>query len=181
MRHLPGSWTLTIHLEMPTAESRVYYDQPNPPLPKHRPGLKEELESDSEGPEWPGICFAIVALICAVFTLLSVMNSSWGVASLTRVGLGILGVGGSICLFRGNPNWQWMLVAWAALQIPALFVDPSGNLFDQGLWLGFRYVKTVRMNNVIASMSGVGVNLAGVILLIWIGFISKRGWHPPLQ
>jgi hypothetical protein len=154
---------------------------PNPPLPEYHYSSEKEVKSDSKGPEWPGICFAIVALICAAFSVLSVINSPWGLASVTRVGLAILGAAGAIFLFRGNPNWKWILVAWAALQIPTLFVDPSGNLFGQGLWLGFRYLKTTRMNNVIVSMSGAGINFAGLILLIWIGFISKRGWHPTLQ
>ena len=69
-----------------------------------------------------------------------------------------------------------LLVIWTVLQIPVVIVDPSGPLTNQVFHFGLIRSTSSSVNGTVVEASDFGLNLAGLIFLIW-AVVVNRQWR----
>lgn len=110
----------------------------------------------------------VIGLIAAASVANSVTGALDGdVVSIGQVSLGILGIVAGLAL-RIQHRIAWRLAAvWAALQIPVIEWSLAGNPTKQVISLTFTFISDVTANQHVDHMA-IGINLAGVIFLLWL-------------
>lgn len=90
------------------------------------------------------------------------------VPGITRVLIGLLGIGSAVLLWI-RPRQGWLLaLVWAAIQIPVIAWNVDGNVLAQIISFPLSVSSSTTVNGEITSSSEYGLNLVGIALTVMI-------------
>lgn len=121
------------------------------------------------------ILAAVVGLIGAATVVNNLSDLMAGsVPGIGRVIVGMLGVAAAV-LMRLQPRNGWLLaMAWAVVQIPFYAWSPDGAATAQAVQIPLTMTNSSRVNGQLVSYTSFGVNVAGVIFLVWLRFWKEK-------
>ncbi|MGC4193000.1 MAG: hypothetical protein QM589_17785 [Thermomicrobiales bacterium] len=94
----------------------------------------------------------------------------------TRIGLGIVGVLGSLAILSGRERYTTgmaLLIGWSLLQLPFVSSQVDGNLTKQLVDGLLGVSRSVTVNGVVTEYSATGLNMVGILATI-VAFAAKR-------
>lgn len=130
--------------------------------------LTQRFADLGRGPAILGIAAFVMGVISIGMNLDPALGGD-GVA-LSRVVLGLLGVGGGVLLWLGRNfgmDGRRLILIWSILQVPSFAERPDGNVTEQVIDFFLGATNENRVNGDLTSYSAIGINLIGVILVIW--------------
>lgn len=90
------------------------------------------------------------------------------VPGITRVLIGLLGIGAAALLWT-RPRQGWLLaLVWAVVQIPFVAWNVDGNALGQIVSFPLTVSSSTTVNGEITSFSEYGLNIVGIILVVVI-------------
>ncbi len=97
--------------------------------------------------------------------------------AISRVALGLIGLVAGTLLWSGRTYGKdglYAIMAWGVLQIPYYASEPGGNITKQLFDAFLGATSQTRINGELTSYSQVGLNLAGVAVVIWASTCRGR-------
>jgi hypothetical protein len=96
---------------------------------------------------------------------------------ITRALLALVGLAAAALLWSGRNAGRdglYLVMAWAALQVPFFATEPDGNYTRQLIDILLGMTDQVTVNGEVTSYTAFGLNLTGVILLGWAYSLRER-------
>ena len=138
--------------------------------PSFEEQLKEARDQDRRKSYWLTGFVGLVALAPIVGEGGDALSGQ--VPALGRAAVGVLGLTAAGLLYLRPASGWWLAMAWALVQVPFYAWSPDGSLTSQVLEIPIRQTYSVTTNGQLTYYSSYGVNLFGLIVVIWL-----RAWR----